>query len=356
MSGPVGYLSEGLRQNLALQSQTFDNTAWVLSNALDMNAVVADQYVATDGTTTMDKVQPKNTNAGHYLFQQAITQTTGTTYTLSYYLKYISQRWIAIDFNDGVTNNYASFDLLNGVVGAVSAGVTSTIASTAISGVYRVSMTVASGNSSANGKVFIVLNDIDSASQRTWLAAGTELLGVWGAQLEAASFASTYIPTTTVAVTRNAEIDQGVSAGNVPTNDFVVYGETVWPVIPNAASYFLWASYVDASNYTAVLWDGTNLIARKRIGGANHDATKALTPVAGTRYKWAGRFTSTTGTDIFHSGAIGTNDATNTACQIGAAFQIGADGNGANQPYADNSNSRIYPKALPTSKLTALTT
>ena len=173
-------------------------------------------------------------------------------------------------------------------------------------------------------------------------------------QFEAGGFATSRMAATGAA--RNADVEQYVSAGNLPTNDFTVYGEVVWETIPTAASYFLWASYVDASNYTAVLWDGTNLIARKRIGGANHDATKALTPVAGTRYKWAGRFTSTTGTDIFHSGAIGTNDATNTACQIGAAFQIGADGNGANQPYADNSNSRIYPKALPTSKLIALTT
>ena len=154
------------------------------------------------------------------------------------------------------------------------------------------------------------------------------------------------------------DVSQYVSSANIPAsnNDFTVYGEVVWPVVPSVASYFLWASYVDASNYTAVLWDGTNLIARKRIGGVNHDATKALTPTANTRIKWAARFTSTTGTDIFYSGAIGTNDATNTACQIGAAFQIGADGNGANQPYADNSNSRIYPKALPTSKLTAMTT
>jgi hypothetical protein len=161
---------------------------------------------------------------------------------------------------------------------------------------------------------------------------------------------------TPVNVNQAATVTQYVSSGNVPTNDFTVYGETSFPVLQPAASYFLWASYVDASNYTAVLWDGTNLIARKRIAGSNHDATKALTPTAGTRFKWAARFTSTTGTDIFHTGAIGTNDATNAACQIGAAFQIGADGNGANQPYATNANFRIYARALSDGFLNTKTT
>ena len=157
-------------------------------------------------------------------------------------------------------------------------------------------------------------------------------------------------------VNEAADVLQYVSAGNVPTNDFVVYGEVSWPVVQPAASYYLWSSYVDANNSTSILWDGTNLIARRRIGGVNTDATKALTPTAGTRYKWAARFSSTTGTDIFHSGAIGTNDATNTACQIGAAFQVGADGNGAGQPYAEVSNIKIYVPALPTAYLTAMTT
>lgn len=165
-----------------------------------------------------------------------------------------------------------------------------------------------------------------------------------------------FIDPTPVNVTQAATVTQYVVAGNVPTNDFTLYGEVTWPVLQPAASYFLWASYVDADNYTAVLFDGTNLIARKRIGAASNDATKALTPVAGTRIKWAARFTSTTGTDIFHTGAIGTNDAVNTACQLGAAFQIAADGNGANQPYAASANERIYSRALPDSTLISMTT
>ena len=159
-----------------------------------------------------------------------------------------------------------------------------------------------------------------------------------------------------VNVNQAATVDQYVSAGNVPTNDFTVYGEVIWPVIQPAGNYYLWSSYVDANNSTSILWDGTNLVARRRISGANNDATIAFSPTANTRAKWAATFSSTAGTQIYLNGTAGTADATTTACQIGANFQVGADGNGANQPYASVPNVRIWPVALSSGNLTTMTT
>jgi len=156
-------------------------------------------------------------------------------------------------------------------------------------------------------------------------------------------------------VTTAADVKQYVSAGNVPTNNFTLYGESQFPIVPPAGDYYLWGSYVDANNSTSVLWDGTNLIARRRIGGTSNDATIALSPTAGTVFKWAARFSSTTGTDIAVDGVIGTNDATSTACQIGTNFQINADGNGAGQPSGTTRNVRIYKTALSSARLEELT-
>ena len=161
---------------------------------------------------------------------------------------------------------------------------------------------------------------------------------------------------TPVNVNQAATVEQYVSASNLPTNNFTIYGESMFPAVQPAGSYYLFGTYVDANNSTQVLWDGTNLIARRRIGGVSNDATIALTPTAGTLFKWAARFSSTTGTDIFVDGSIGTNDAVTTACQIGTNFQIGADGNGANQSYATDRAKRIYSPALSASQLQAMTT
>ncbi len=161
---------------------------------------------------------------------------------------------------------------------------------------------------------------------------------------------------TPVNVNQAATVEQYVSAGNLPTNNFTIYGESCFPQVQPAGSYYLFGTYVDANNGTAVLWDGTNLIARRRISGVSSDATIALAPTAGTAFKWAARFSSTTGTDIFLSGTKGTNEAVNTACQIGTNFQIGADGNGANQSFATDRNKHIYPAALTDAQLQAMTT
>ena len=191
----VGYVPWEARTNLCLQSQTL-GTTWAADAS---TSVTADQYVAPDGTTTMDKVTSLAGTSQHYL-KQGITFSAGVT-TYSFYLRYVNNQWCALVMSNGGGLLAASFDLLNGVVGALGAGTTSTIQATAIADVYRVSIT---GTMSAGaGYLFISPNSTDTASLQNYTAAGTETVGAWGAQVELGSFATPYIPTTTVAVARN---------------------------------------------------------------------------------------------------------------------------------------------------------
>lgn len=158
-----------------------------------------------------------------------------------------------------------------------------------------------------------------------------------------------------VNVTTAAEVTQYVSANNLGTTSSGTMQITPATALGSTV-VFHFSSFVDANNYTAVLSDGTNLIARKRIGGTSHDATIAWTRTVGTVAKIGWRFDTVNGSDIFLNGAKGTNDATTSAAQIGAAFQIGADGNGANQDYCEHRFFNVYPSALPTSRLQGMTT
>src|SRR6185369_8074149 len=106
---------------------------------------------------------------------------------------------------------------------------------------------------------------------------------------------------------------------------------------------YAFGTYVDASNYTALLIDSTTATFRKRIAGVNYDATKALTMVAGTNYKLMGRVNVDNTTDIFVQGVKGAGNANTTAPQAKSdkTYQIGSDGASANQLYAGIISSGI---------------
>jgi hypothetical protein len=116
----------------------------------------------------------------------------------------------------------------------------------------------------------------------------------------------------------------------------------------------LWGTYVDASNYTAILHDATNLIFRKRIAGVNYDATIANAFTSGTTYKMAASW-GASGSTIYLNGVSGTPHANTTAAQIAATMQFGADGNSLQQPGAAVIKNYIWQRQLSASEMQALT-
>lgn len=170
-------------------------------------------------------------------------------------------------------------------------------------------------------------------------------------QFETGAYATSRMAATGAA--RNADVDSYATSGNIEAAAGTVYLEFT-PQHAPSGTIALWGTYVDANNYTAILHDATNLIMRKRISGTNYDATIALAFVSGTTYKVAGAWGSSV--QIACGGTVGTPSANATAAQIGSTMQLGADGNGGQQPYAAIRNVRIYTRALSAGELTALTT
>jgi hypothetical protein len=347
-SGPLGYLAEGARTNAILQSNTL-GTTWTISHADDMNAVAADAYVSVDGTTTMDKLQPKATTAVHSL-DQAFT-FTAAKYTASVDLRYVAatpQRWVAIICNDGTTTWGASFDLLNGVVGAVSAGATSAIEATALTGVYRCSVTNTANAAAAAGTVKISLNATDTATLESAARAGTETLGAGFVQHEIGTFASTYIPTTTVAVARNADVPTYASAGNVSDTAGAIYAEFRQAVDSGIAARIIGASVT--SNTPLYAYNG----ATTKVGfydGTNNVQT-SNTGVVGTVLKVASSWSGSV-SNVALNGTV-TAGGYDGALFGAAAIAIGTD-NGSAWLFGTIRNVRVYGKALSAAKLTSMT-
>lgn len=342
----LGYLAEGQRTNLCLQSETFDNATWNKQNA----TVTANATTAPDGTVTADMFTDDATNGAHRAYQLSLSTVAGPL-TASCFFKSGTANWVQLLAFDGLGEFYANFNVSTGALGNKHASVTSAI-TPAANGFYRCTLTVTTlATASANLQV-IMLSADTASSVPAYVGSGSTMYA-WGIQWEQAAFASSYISTTTAAVTKNIDVDSYSVSGNVGTNDQTLVTEWA-PIAASMGTVFLWGSYVDASNYTAILHDGTNIIARKRIAGVNTDATKALTYVKDTVYKIAARFSSTAGIDIFVDGVKGTNHVNTTALQLGSAFQLGADGNGANSAYARFRNHKCFGSALTDSQVAAL--
>jgi hypothetical protein len=201
---PKGLLIEEQRTNLLTYSQGIGGTNWLPDDL----TVTANSIAAPDGTLTASTLTDTATNSDHRMISSGTNPsfTVGASYTLSVYVKNNTRNFIQVVFGTGAfsATAYANFDVATGVLGTVGAGTTASITAVG-SGWYRCTVT-ATATVTASTPIFFGL--ITSATAvRAELYAGTgSSLYVWGAQLEAGSFATSYIPTVASQVTRSADV------------------------------------------------------------------------------------------------------------------------------------------------------
>ena len=189
-----GLLIEEQRTNLALYSEQFDNAAWTKSAV----TITANATAAPDGTSTADKLTPDVTLATHFAGQTVTT--TAVAHTYSAYLKAGGYSW-AILYAAGV-NQGVYFDLANGVVGSSFIGAPTSSSITPVgNGWYRCSITFTATTGTAARVYASSANTVS-----TFAGDGTSGIFVYGAQLEAGAFATSYIPTVASTVTRSADV------------------------------------------------------------------------------------------------------------------------------------------------------
>ena len=190
----LGLLIEESRTNLVTYSEQFDNAAWTKTNA----TITANTIVAPDGTLTGDKFIANTVNTNHTV-SQAISHTTGTSYTLTCFYKAAEVSFASLTFAAGFTGTQmnAFYDLSTGVTTSSTATITPVG-----NGWYRCSFTI-TATATASSNVQIRL----AASSTSATFAGNDFDGayIWGAQLEAGAFATSYIPTVASQVTRAAD-------------------------------------------------------------------------------------------------------------------------------------------------------
>ena len=169
--------------NLLLSSQNITGTGWTKSASV---TTTANSTTAPDGTTTAGLAA--YTNTSDYLAQNsAFNAGTSETDVFSFYVKKnTGASWtVQLTFFTGgtTTTKTATFNL-------DTLAVTNCTLTAVSGGWYRVEVTHSNNSTGNTGRQIGILSN-----------AGSTSLYIWGAQLELGSTASTYIPTTTAAVT-----------------------------------------------------------------------------------------------------------------------------------------------------------
>jgi len=219
-----GLLVEDLRTNVLLQSQTMATAPW----SPFQSSVTADATAAPDGTITADKLVEDTTAASTH-FHQQIVNLTASVQTFSIYAKAAERTQTSIFVPTGAFADAAfrtaSFNLTGAgsIFGLAGAGAAASIEALA-GGWYRCILNVPATLAVAANIQYGML----VANNPVYTGNGTSGLFLWGAQVEAAATHSSYITTTTVTATRQADVANVSSPGVAyPLSLFVEFTRAV---------------------------------------------------------------------------------------------------------------------------------
>jgi len=193
---PLGLLIEQSSTNIDLYSQDFSNVVWVKNAA----TVTSGATTAPDGTTTGNLLVPTAISTNHYITQ--IVTFTGIG-TLSFYAK--AKEYTAVSISNS-PNNYIHFDLTNGNISTLGTGWGSATCTAVGNGWYRCTGTNSASQTWGQTVIFGLNSFIANGNTApSFTGNGTSGVYIWGAQLEALAFATSYIATTSAQVTRAAD-------------------------------------------------------------------------------------------------------------------------------------------------------
>jgi len=257
-------LVEPQRTNLQTYSEDFSNAVWIKVNStINSNALIA-----PDGNTTGDKLI-EDTNTGRHSAAIVVIPSTNGDYSFSVFVKAGERTKLQIDeaFSVGGSVN---FDLTTGTATTTAPARNGKIEN------YGNGWFKCSGTWTFLGGATTVLyiNLLDNSNSNFYTGNGTSGIFLWGAQLEAGNFATSYIPTTTAAVTRNADtilktgitsligqtegtmfIDTNIDNISSQTNEPVLFYTrgTSFAFIEITSTGIVYAAFNDGSTFTGLI-------------------------------------------------------------------------------------------------------
>ena len=200
----LGLLIEESRVNLLTYSSDFSNAVWVKLNA----TITSNANVAPDGAQTGNQLIENTANNEHRLRVVTITKTSNQVLTYSVYVKPNGRYTQLTMENSGVGLN-TIFDVLNNQYIDIVASAGWTRGQSAITSVgngwYRCIISGTTDTALSVNVRIVLASTYSTTINQVYTGNGYSGIYIWGAQLEAGSFATSYIPTVASTVTRAAD-------------------------------------------------------------------------------------------------------------------------------------------------------
>jgi hypothetical protein len=281
--------SNGTCPSLLVEPQRTNNVFWSnnFSTAKAYNYQNASQssttITAPDGLPTTGITSDTSSSIFHRFFKSV--DASSNTFTSSIYAKQGTSRYLGLGVNhngSASTNNIVVFDLQDGVIASNPYSIAATIELLS-NGWYRLTHTYTYTGATA------VDICVHNAGVSTYTTSGFQVfdsptapttLYIFGLQFELGSYATSYIPTTSASVTRNADVisKTGISSLIGQTEgtifaDFWNYDNATnksgWNICINGGGYgnaIYFEKYL--GEWAALVWNGYNNQFAGSAGGA----------------------------------------------------------------------------------------
>jgi hypothetical protein len=341
-------LVEPQRTNLVLRSEEFDNVNW---NKI-ASTITANSTTSPSGVQNADTLTGTSAALGVRRIVQGMTVLNATNYTTSIYAKKGTNNFVQI-FQLDVTfgpNAWANFDLNNGVVGSVGSSVTATITDVG-NGWYRCSMTALSilgGNTSTS--IILVTSATSPRAEQNTLTTSVFL---WGAQLEAGAYPTSYIPTTSASVTRNADVIEktGISdlIGQTEGTMFVDIELKAYDNLPK------WIAFLGTgSAYIGIYTDSSSRFFAEITNAGIQFSNSTYTFSVGQRYKLAIAYKVNDFAFYINGTQVATDNSGTVPTTSQFGFQYNTIANNLTQRYYNS--AALWKERLTNDQLATLTT
>jgi len=349
LGGCPSLLVEPAATNLFLRSEEFDDASWTKFGGV----VSANTETSPDGAINSDTLQGDGSSV-QIIISQGKTLSAGQ-FTSSIFAKAGTANFLELTFDNfaGASNISGIFDLSNGTTSSVGANIQSFN-----NGWYKCSLTSTIVSGDVIGSLgFRIRPNAANLFYPNAAATNGQNVYLWGAQIEAGSVATSYIPTVAATATRNADVisKSGVS-GFIGQTEGVIYAEVDLrnTALPKA---LLTISDGTLNNRINISFASTtSLTVTLRVASANLDygVTIPTIPTSGGIYKVALAYQA----NNYALALNGTTYIPTSPASVPAtsAVYLGQNGGSGNIINDRIRAAAIYPTRLTNAQLASLTT
>jgi len=217
---------------------------------------------ATSPDGTQNAFKATTTTASGSQFRPNQTITTPSTFSI--FLKYGNNQWYQV-INSSATGFYANIDVQNGVFGTSGAQTDNLSVKDYGNGWYRFSGTFTSA--STNGSIRVYASSFPSAGWAGVSAPIGSYVYGYGFQVEASSFATSYIPTNGSTVTRLQDAAFGAGSSDlINSTEGVLYAEIATLVNGGVNRYISLSDNTTSNRLNVIFSSNTDRLTISGVG------------------------------------------------------------------------------------------